>query len=172
VAAQQTYARRGGLIEEVDIAELIDQAIALNLATQSEVTVRRDYERVPRLTLDRHKLIQILANLLSNARQALREKPAGQKLLRVSVRTRAQWLEIEVEDSGVGISPEALPRLFTFGFTTKKDGHGFGLHASAILAKELQGELTAHSDGSDRGARFTLRLPLTSSDQINERKSA
>jgi two-component system, LuxR family, sensor kinase FixL len=172
VAAQQTYARRGGLIEEIDVAELLDQAIALNFATQSEVSVRRNYERVPRLTLDRHKLIQILGNLLSNARQALRDKPQGQKVLSVSVRSRQAWLEVEVEDSGIGISPEALSRLFTFGFTTKKDGHGFGLHASAILAKELQGELTAHSEGSDHGARFTLRLPLMAQDQAAERKLA
>ncbi len=170
VSAQQAYARRGGLVEEVDVAELIDQALALNFATQSEVTVRRNYERVPRLTLDRHKLIQILANLLSNARQALRDRPQGQKLLCVSVRARQSWLEIEVEDSGVGISTEILPRLFTFGFTTKKDGHGFGLHASAILAKELQGELNAASEGLDRGARFTLRLPLAGAEQM--RRSA
>jgi NO-binding membrane sensor protein with MHYT domain len=173
VAAQQTYARRGGLIEEVNVAELMDQAIALNFAAQNEASVRRSYERVPRVTLDRHKLIQIFANLLSNARQALRDKPEGQRLLSVSIRARApQWIEIEVEDSGVGISSEALARLFTFGFTTKKDGHGFGLHASAILSKELQGEISAHSEGSGHGARFTLRLPLPVNDQLSERKTA
>ncbi len=67
-------------------------------------------------------------------------------------------IAIEVQDSGVGIEPGVLRRLFEFGFTTKKEGHGFGLHTSAILAKELAGELAAFSDGPGQGARFVLRL--------------
>jgi len=62
--------------------------------------------------------------------------------------------------------------LFEFGFTTKKDGHGFGLHASANLAKELGGEISVHSDGPGRGARFTLCLPLSESVEVRERKLA
>jgi C4-dicarboxylate-specific signal transduction histidine kinase len=158
VAAQQTYARRGGVTEAVDIPELLDGAIAIHFANISDVTVRREYDTVAPLTLDRHKLIQILGNLLSNARHALKACE-GRRALTVRVRSRqAGELVVEVEDSGVGIGADVLPRLFEFGFTTKKDGHGFGLHTSAILAKELGGELVAHSDGPDRGARFTLRL--------------
>jgi NO-binding membrane sensor protein with MHYT domain len=165
VAAQQTYARRGGLTEEVDVAELVNYAIALNFTAEKEVTVRRNYAAVPRLTVDRHKLIQILGNLLSNARQALRDQPPDAKVLTVAVRSiDPESIEIEVQDSGVGIGPDVLPKLFTFGFTTKKDGHGFGLHSSAILAQELGGELTAHSAGLGRGARFSLRLPATAND--------
>ncbi len=74
-------------------------------------------------------------------------------------RQDADSVVIEVQDSGVGIQPEVLGRLFEFGFTTKKDGHGFGLHTSAILAKELGGELAAFSEGPGQGARFVLRLP-------------
>jgi two-component system NtrC family sensor kinase len=66
-----------------------------------------------------------------------------------------------VQDSGVGIQPDVLQRLFEFGFTTKKDGHGFGLHTSAILAKELGGDLAAYSDGPNCGAGFVLQLPET-----------
>jgi NO-binding membrane sensor protein with MHYT domain len=173
VAAQQTYARRGGLTEEVDVAELVNHAIALNFTAEKEVAVRRHYASVPRLTLDRHKLIQILGNLLSNARQALRDQLPGGKVLTTSVRSiDPSSIEIAVEDSGVGISPEVLAKLFTFGFTTKKDGHGFGLHASAILAQELGGELTGHSAGVGRGARFTLRLPAIASGAGAERKLA
>ena len=74
-------------------------------------------------------------------------------------RPDAGSVNIEVQDSGIGIRPEVLQRLFEFGFTTRKDGHGFGLHTSSILAKELAGELTAFSDGPGQGARFVLRLP-------------
>ena len=158
VAAQQTYARRGGVTEAVDIPELLDSAVAIHFANTTDVTVRREYDAVGQLTLDRHKLIQILGNLLSNARHALKAFE-GRRALTLRVQSRQPGeLVVEVEDSGVGISADVLPRLFEFGFTTKKDGHGFGLHTSAILAKELGGELVAHSEGPDRGARFTLRL--------------
>ena len=171
VAAQQTYARRGGLTEEVDVAELVDNAIALNFAGTSDVTVHRDYQRIPHLTLDRHKLIQILGNLLSNARHALRDLKQGERVLTVRLRPSARSLSIEIEDSGVGIAADVLTRLFAFGYTTKKDGHGFGLHASANLAKELGGEISAYSDGPGRGARFSLSLSLTGA-AVMERKSA
>ncbi len=179
VAAQQTYARHGGITEVIDdITELVDNAIALNFAANTEVTVNRQYETVPRLTLDRHKLIQILGNLLSNARHALRDQPQGQRVLTVRIQALGEqapapgWLTIEVEDSGIGIAVDALTRLFQFGFTTKTDGHGFGLHASALLAKQLGGAINVHSDGPGRGARFTLRLPLTAAQELAESKRA
>jgi len=172
VAAQQAHARRGGVTEEIDVAELVDNAIALNFAGTHDVSVQRDYQIVPRLTLDRHKLIQILGNLLTNSRHALRDLPEGERVLRVRLRQVEQALAIEVEDTGIGIAADVLTRLFAFGFTTKKDGHGFGLHTSANLAKELDGEISVHSDGPGRGARFTLYLPLPDSAGMLVRKQA
>ncbi|HTE42365.1 MAG TPA: MHYT domain-containing protein [Steroidobacteraceae bacterium] len=171
VAAQQTYARRGGVTELVDVAGLVDNALAIHFADTAEVTVMRSYHTAPQMTLDRHKLIQILGNLLSNARHAL--KGQSQRFLTVRVHTEdAGGLAVEVEDSGTGIPDETLRRLFEFGFTTKKDGHGFGLHTSAILAKELGGDLSAFSEGPGKGARFVLRLPLLAIDELRERKKA
>jgi NO-binding membrane sensor protein with MHYT domain/signal transduction histidine kinase len=173
VAAQQTYARRGGITEQVDIAELVDHAIALNFAANTDVLINRQYASVPPLTLDRHKLIQILANFLSNARHALLDQTKGQRVLTVRIQTPATGgLTIDIEDSGAGIDADTLGRLFKFGFTTKKDGHGFGLHASAILAKELGGEVTGKSDGPGRGACFTLYLPLTAAHSLDARRRA
>jgi len=77
-----------------------------------------------------------------------------------------------VHDTGIGIAPDALGRLFEFGFTTKKDGHGFGLHSSAILAQDLGGHLAGHSDGPGCGAQFALRLPLTAVSEMPARKLA
>jgi NO-binding membrane sensor protein with MHYT domain/signal transduction histidine kinase len=173
VAAQQTYARRGGITEQVDIAELVDHAIALNFAASTDVVISRQYASVPSLTLDRHKLIQILANFLSNARHALLDQTKGQRVLTARIQTPATGgLRIDIEDSGAGIDADTLGRLFKFGFTTKKDGHGFGLHASAILAKELGGEVTGKSDGPGRGACFTLYLPLTAAQSLDARRRA
>lgn len=173
VAAQQSYARRGGVTEEVDVAELVDKAIALNFTGSTDVTVTRDYQFTPRLTLDRHKMIQILGNLLSNARHALRDQVQGRRVLTVRIRAMMPgFFAIDVEDSGIGIETAVLQRLFEFGFTTKKDGHGFGLHASANLAKELGGELSGQSDGPGRGARFSLRVPLSAAgEQLTRRRA-
>ncbi|MDP9084354.1 MAG: ATP-binding protein [Pseudomonadota bacterium] len=173
VSSQQSYARRGGVAEEFDVAELIDNAIALNFTGGSDVIVNRDYQIAPRLILDRHKLIQILGNLLSNARHALQNQRQGQRVLRVRIRALTPGLlSIEVEDSGTGIEANALQRLFEFGFTTKKDGHGFGLHASANLAQDLGGELSGESDGPGRGARFKLRLPISATHvQVARRRA-
>ncbi|MEO6079435.1 MAG: MHYT domain-containing protein [Steroidobacteraceae bacterium] len=173
VAAQQTHARRGGVTEPLDVAELLDNAVAMHFAMTADVTVLRNYEPVPVVTLDRHKLLQILGNLLSNARQALKERAGAHQVITLGVHARTPgWLVIEVEDSGIGIGAEALKRLFEFGFTTKPDGHGFGLHTSAILAKELGGHLAGHSEGTGRGALFTLRLPMQAVAGVALRKQA
>jgi signal transduction histidine kinase len=128
---------------------------------------------VPTVTLDRHKLIQILANLLTNAHQALKERTEGPRVLTLRIHARAPgWFVIEIQDTGIGIPPDALGRLFEFGFTTKKEGHGFGLHSSALLAQDLGGHLAGHSDGAGCGAQFALRLPLTAVCEMPARKLA
>jgi NO-binding membrane sensor protein with MHYT domain/two-component sensor histidine kinase len=173
VAAQQANARRGGVTEAVNIAELIDNTVAIHFAMAVDVSIRREYDPLPMVTLDRHKLIQILGNLLSNARHALEDQTEGQRTLILRLHSRAQgWFVIEIEDSGIGIEPEPLKRLFEFGFTTRKEGHGFGLHSSSILAKELGGHLAGFSQGRHRGAQFALRLPLATHAEMPLRKQA
>jgi signal transduction histidine kinase len=173
IAAQQSYARRGGRLEELDVRELIEHALLMHFATGPQVAVRREFRGVGRAMVDRHRLLQILGNLLSNARHALRDKAHGPRELMVRLRPVPPGsFAIDVEDTGAGISAESMRRLFEFGFTTKKDGHGFGLHASAILAKEMGGELTARSDGLDRGACFTVRLPVAATDAEPQRRTA
>jgi signal transduction histidine kinase len=161
VAAQQTYATRGGSIEAVPLSELIESAISLRFSDSTSFKIVRDFAPIPPVLIDRHKLIQILGNLLGNAEHALKSAACTQPVLTVRVRALSQArFALDVEDTGVGIDAATLAKLFAFGFTTKADGHGFGLHTCAILAKELGGELTAYSEGLGRGARFSLILPL------------
>jgi C4-dicarboxylate-specific signal transduction histidine kinase len=101
--------------------------------------------------------MQILVNLIENARQAMDAVP-GERVLRVTLRRRDGWIALSVSDNGCGIAPDHLPRIFSHGFTTKPDGHGFGLHSCAVAAREMGGRLMAHSDGPGRGATFTLEL--------------
>ena len=172
IAAQQAYARRGGVLERVEVTELIEHAIVLYFPSAADITVRKEYQPVGEVIIDRHKVLQILANLLSNARQALRCAERARVLTVRVRRVPEQAVQIEIEDTGSGIRPEAMARLFEFGFTTKQDGHGFGLHSSAILATEMGGELRAESAGADRGACFTLRLPMTDAAAQTQRLSA
>jgi signal transduction histidine kinase len=162
VATQQTYARRSGVLETFSPIELVEDAIRINSAgfIRHEVNVHREYDDVPPIITDRHKALQIIVNLLGNAKYALSDKgPDRQLVVRVAP-SGDNGVTIAVIDNGEGIPPENLIRIFQHGFTTKKDGHGFGLHSSALAAKELGGKLTAHSDGVGRGAVFTLELPL------------
>jgi PAS domain S-box-containing protein len=164
IAMQQMHARAVGVVEQVAVPQLIDEALRLLAGSFAQLGIRveRDYSPVPPMTVDRHKLLQILINLLSNARHALVDSQKEDKWLRLRIRLTPEGTGtcIEVSDNGVGIAPENLPRLFMQGFTTKRTGHGFGLHISALSAAEMKGRLTCSSPGIGQGATFTLEFPL------------
>jgi len=162
VSMQQAHARFGGMVELLSVTQLIDDALRLHAVSFDRlgIQVRREYSDVPPLMLDRHKLLQILLNLLSNARHALVDTDRPEKCLTLRVRqTHDGRVRIEVVDTGMGIPAENLSRIFTQGFTTKRDGHGFGLHISALAAGEMGGVLTCSSEGRGCGATFCLELP-------------
>jgi C4-dicarboxylate-specific signal transduction histidine kinase len=164
VAMQQNYARLSGVLEQISIAKLLDDALQLNTAglTRHGVTVIRQYSEVPPLLVDRHKVLQILVNLVHNAKYALDESHDHDKQLTAGICMNGDnCVKITVTDNGVGIPPENLTRIFSHGFTTRKRGHGFGLHSGANAAKEMGGQLIAFSAGLGRGATFTLELPIT-----------
>jgi signal transduction histidine kinase len=123
------------------------------------VEVVREFANVPTLNVEKHKVLQILVNLLRNAKYACDESGRADKRLTVRVANGEGRVRISVMDNGVGIPPENLTRIFNHGFTTRKAGHGFGLHSAALAAKEMGGSLTVHSDGPGQGAEFTLELP-------------
>jgi signal transduction histidine kinase len=133
------------------------------------VTVVRDFQPVPTITLDKHKVLQILVNVIRNAKYACDESPNTEKRVTVRVRADSGSMWISVADTGVGIAPENLERIFSHGFTTRKDGHGFGLHSCALAAKELGGSLACESPGPGLGATFTLTLPLSQPETSHAR---
>jgi PAS domain S-box-containing protein len=163
VSMQQSYARVAGLEEALDVRQLIEDAIEINAAglDRHDVHVRREIESLPLILVDKHKVLQILVNLVSNAKYALSESGRADKLLTVQARTEGDgFVCLRVEDNGIGIAAENLTRIFGHGFTTRRGGHGFGLHSGALAARELGGSLSAHSQGRGKGATFKLRLPL------------
>jgi len=172
VAMQQSYARPSGLREQVALAELIDDALHMgDSSSRHGIEVITDYEGDLYLVTDRHKLLQIMINLISNARHALKEHEAPPQHLTVRVRSTLCDITIEVADTGIGIPSENLDKVFRHGFTTKPGGHGFGLHASANAARELGGSLRAASDGSGRGATFTLELPRHADGEARDERN-
>lgn len=163
VATQQSYARVSGLMEQVTVSELVDDAIRMNQAglTRHGIHIERCFTPVPMVTIDKHKLLQILVNLIHNAKYALDAGSAPHKQVTIEVAPCPDdGFKIVVSDNGVGIAPENLTRIFSHGFTTRKDGHGFGLHSGANAAKEMGGSLLVSSEGLGHGATFTLQLPI------------
>jgi PAS domain S-box-containing protein len=171
VAMQQSYARRSGLTDIIDIRTLVEDSLRMNAGAFSRhgVTLVRDFQDVPVITIDKHKVLQILVNVIRNAKYACDESGSAEKRVTVRVRAANGTMLIAVIDTGVGIPPENLERIFSHGFTTRKEGHGFGLHSCALAAKELGGSLQAESAGPGHGATFTLTLPLTRPEPPNGR---
>jgi PAS domain S-box-containing protein len=174
VATQQNYAKVLGVVEKVELSDLMEDAMKIHGGAfeRHGITLVREYDPLPPMSVDKHKLLQIVVNLLSNAKYACED--SNQNTNRVCVRLKAGGegrVRIEVEDNGIGIAKGNLARIFSQGFTTRKGGHGFGLHGGALAAREMGGSLTAHSDGPGKGATFVIDLPLVPPDNESQKST-
>ncbi|MBD9602552.1 histidine kinase/DNA gyrase B/HSP90-like ATPase [Pseudomonas sp. 478] len=163
VATQQSYAGANSLMEPLHISELLEDALRMNSGalTRHHVTVVKEYGDVPQVMGDKHRLLLILINLISNAKYAMSDLTNRPRQMTLGVKiVEDKILQVSVKDDGEGIAEENMTRIFSHGFTTRKEGHGFGLHSCALAAIEMNGHLTAHSDGPGKGALFTLQIPL------------
>jgi len=165
VRMQQGAATGSNVTAPVDPASIMEDAVKVNLVSMErhQIHIQREYEPdLPILALDKHKILQILINLISNAKKATCHPDVAER--RITLRARrvrgGEAIEFEVQDNGVGIKPETVNRLFQHGFSAFKDGHGFGLHSGANAAAEMDGTLSARSDGSGTGATFSLTIPV------------
>jgi C4-dicarboxylate-specific signal transduction histidine kinase len=164
VAAQQNFGKALGVAEKVRIEELIEDVLRIQASELSQhgVQIQREYaSRLPDVVTDKHKALQILLNLLTNAKHACVDSKQDTKKVTVRVTNGDDRIRVAMIDNGVGIPTENLKKIFNHGFTTRKNGgHGFGLHSGALTAKELGGTLSAHSEGPGTGAMFTLEIPI------------
>jgi len=163
VARQQNFARASGLVETVRAQELMEDALRLNFDSLARhgIKVVRRFEEVPAATWDKHQVLQILVNIIRNAKQAIdAANPPERRVMLGIKRTETGTIALSVTDTGMGIAAENLTRIFAHGFTTRSGGHGYGLNTAAIAARELGGSLHAESEGPGKGAIFILELPL------------
>jgi len=163
VATQQSYAGNASVLESGSLRELVEDVVRIcdvSLA-RHHITLIKEFSDVPQMPLDKHRVLQILVNLINNAKQALEAgaNRSPQIILRLRVVDDGR-VRVEVEDNGEGIAQDNLARVFEHGFTTRVDGHGFGLHGCILAAHELGGDLTVRSAGPGSGALFILELPL------------
>jgi len=159
---QQAYARNTLLPEECDLAQLVEDALSIQLPALQRhgITITRELRAQPKARLDKHRVLQILINLITNARNAMSELPEAHRLLRVRLDAGGSTARIQVVDNGKGIAAEHRERLFSQGFTTREDGQGLGLYSSSLAARSMGGRLTLASEGPGKGATATLELPL------------
>ncbi|MBC8001659.1 MAG: PAS domain S-box protein [Opitutaceae bacterium] len=161
VAMQQNHAKVSGITETINASDLAEDSLRMNCESlaRHSVQVIRDYQEVPRITVEKHKALQILVNLIRNAKQACIASGRADKQVTLCVARGPGCIRIAIIDNGVGIAPENLTRIFAHGFTTKAEGHGFGLHGAALAAREMGGTLNVQSGGLGQGSTFTLELP-------------
>ncbi|HXF90662.1 MAG TPA: ATP-binding protein [Candidatus Nitrosotenuis sp.] len=162
IAMQQSLAKTSGMMEPANIVDLMEGVLLMqtSLLENAHIKIERHYENIQKSLLDRIKINQIFMNFIQNARQALKSSDREDKVIKITIHVdQENKIVVTVSDNGIGISKENLSRIFAHGFTTKEQGHGFGLHYCALAAKEMDGELSVKSDGVGHGASFTLKIP-------------
>jgi signal transduction histidine kinase len=165
VSRQQSYARVSGTTSREHVAKIVDDVLAMHASSfeKHDIRIVRRIDYDGEGDIDRSRVMQILTNLVNNAKHALIDRDHGGAVLEIGVtKPSDDRVRLTVTDTGVGIPAENLTRIFAHGFTTKPDGHGFGLHHSANAAAEMGGRLWGESAGPGQGATFVLELPIHS----------
>jgi len=166
ISMQQSYAGSVGVREKTSLSDLVEDALKINLQGMQRhgIEVVKEFEKIPMLYLDKHKALQIVINLISNAKNAIKDEgekdSEKEKIITIIISKESEQVSIEVKDTGIGIEPGDIKHLFEYGFKKRRDGHGYGLHHSAIVANELGGKITVKSEGLGKGASFRLIMPI------------
>ena len=163
VRMQQSYAKVAAVLERCSPNDLMDDALRFAdiQPERRDIKLIREYEEIPQIEVSKSKLLQALVNLIRNAKDALDENIDSDRTITLrTIQRDEDWIRFEVEDSGIGIKESHLTKIFNHGFTTKKAGHGFGLHGSSLAIKEMGGELEVSSAGTGKGATFSIDVPV------------
>ncbi|MBC2605935.1 ATP-binding protein [Pelagicoccus albus] len=164
IAAQQTHAKAESLYETIELRGLCENALSIlgGQGTRNEFEIINDIPAHIQVECDRHKLLDIVLNLVTNASDAIHEEdpPIGVITFEAELVEEGDFMQLRVTDNGCGIDKETMKSLFRHGFTTKAKGHGFGLHSCANTAQAVGGTLTLESEGKGKGVTAILTLPV------------
>jgi len=160
ISAQQSLIPMGDSLEPTDLRDLVEVALLVQAPDFAQIETQRMFEDLPLVLTDRHKLLQIIVCYVSNARDAMLLGGAAPPRIVLRLYRDGEDAVFSIEDTGPGMSKETLSQLWEFGFTTKRNGHGFGLHASVKAARDIGAVVRADSAGVGSGACFSVRLPL------------
>ncbi len=170
ITAQQNYAGANSLNEKYELSEIVEDALTMQAGSMERynIVIEKDFRKVPQVSVQKTKLVHILINLIQNAKDAMLEMAADKRRLKFMIYSENGAIFIKACDTGSGIKRENLDKVFSHGFTTKKSGHGFGLHSSANYMSEMGGRMWAESKGVEEGAEFYLRFPISlKAEKIN-----
>ena len=161
IAVQQSYAGVSGLVEKVVLSNMMDDVLKMHseMFMKYKIKIKKNYLKTTPILLEKGKLIQVFVNLLKNAKESLETKDEKNRIITIDISKDKQYQPVEITDNGEGISKENLTKIFSYGFSTKKDGKGFGLHTSALAMVELKGNIKVESDGEGKGAKFIVIVP-------------
>jgi C4-dicarboxylate-specific signal transduction histidine kinase len=170
ITAQHKYTRRVAFREEADLHAMLNDSLAMHAPSLAKhaIQIQRRLQPLPTIVVEKSKLLQVIDNIIKNAIESMASVERTEHVLTVAARKEDDSAVIEITDTGHGIRDEHLKNIFRFGFTTKTDGNGFGLHSAAIAMNDMGGAIRATSDGWGSGATFQLTLPLTQSPRTEE----
>ncbi len=170
VSLQQSYAKgKRKPREEHRINDILIDAVRMqsDILERDGITVEVDCSYSTPILLDRLQLIQVFVNLIKNAAHSIVAQAPDRKVMQLSTRLAengegtSPMVEVVINDTGVGFSPDLKDKIFTYGFSTKKDGgKGFGLHYCANYLRSVGGSIYAESDGQGSGAQFIIKVPI------------
>ncbi|MBU3917395.1 GHKL domain-containing protein, partial [bacterium] len=162
ISAQQSYTKMGLWMEKASLPDILEDVLTMQSEslTSFGVLVEKNYCEMPDLSVQKSKLIHVLINLINNAKDAMVEAKTKNKIIALKTTCDEDFVTLEISDSGIGIPEENLKKIFTHGFTTKVEGHGFGLHSSANYLAEMKGKMWATSPGVGKGSTMILQFPV------------
>lgn len=171
LAAQAGLSKSISFQESVSLPNLLDTSLNIvlpeKIQTNKQITISKNYNYYKLIDTDKVLMMQVLVNLLKNAKEAVLASESKLREIEISVNhdDKKNEVSVSIEDTGIGIEADQLEKIFEFGYTNKKSGHGFGLHNCALIVKQLGGKLIVESQGKEKGAIFTLTLPSVTQDR-------
>ncbi len=161
VCVQQNYADAVALTDKYNLSKIVNDAVTMQaeaLANQN-IEIIKIFEDIPDVLIQKNKTIHIIISLLQNAKESIIEENTGERIITISMYHKDNHVYLKNHDTGKGILPENLEKIFAHGFTTRKDQYGFGLHTAANYMAEMGGKISAESKGEGKGATFILKFP-------------